>query len=913
MASFLALPVVVRAQQPSGHPGPMPSQVPPKPAAASIDSGSENEIDVNLWSAAIGSVDVSALLIGQNVYLQPADVFNFAHIRADASADGTKLSGYFIDPEKKYEFDNTKRWCTYQQHIYSLAADEYIVTSDGAYLRADMFEKIFNLKCIFDFRALSVELKSGEPLPAESEAKEAANRKKDLVGMSAGDENPDVTFPLQRSLFGIGTLDYLGSYSYTTGQLPSQAPASYEIYGGGEFLGGDMDATLEGQSHERVNWQEMPWQWRYSVQNSDLVRQVLIGRQDPLFTTMSLPDSMVGFQVSNVSTAYRKSFTNYTISDHTNPDWTVELYVNDALVNYTKADQTGYYKFVIPLSYGATSIKLKFYGPYGEVRTQVEDLRIPYTFLPPGHLEYTLTGGTSDSHPGLANSVGQLDMKVGVSTAMTVGGGMRFLGSPSLAGGAGISAGGANYTPYGTASVRITGDLLLGGEYYDGSGYRGTLNFTGPAGLSLEAEYDKPLSSASTSSLLGTSIVTNPFYIQDQRKLALSSPLLFNIGSLRMTATDLPTNTDTGNLTLSPEMLIDAFGTSINLSADGNFMRNGLSLTPMGHVTGQAGLSLMLFSGIVCRPDFNLDYSSRSVSSLQVGLTKSIGNWMNLSLMAARSFAPGGGNTFLLSLQSILPEMQVGLSSGSGTAQPLTSSATVQGSLSYDALTGFFGSNRPEVRRGGIEVVPFIDKNGDGKWDDGEPLVPKFGFERSPGQVISSDSGILRITDLEPYNHYFVQTSTANLDNISLMPKFSSFEVTPPANGFARIEIPLASAGQLEGYVMETKNGKQDALGGARMIVRHWEPGIDTSELSFSQDLLSYSNGEYYYMGIMPGKYRIAVDPKQLALLHATTKPAYIDFTVKSVDDGDVEEGLNFTIEPQPRMPVSPAEALKSK
>ncbi len=889
--------------------GPMPS---PQPAeqSAPVDE-SNNEIDVTLWHRAIGSVDIMALLIGQQIYLQPLDVFNFAHIRADASADGTKLSGFYIDPAKKYEFDNTKSQCVYQQQINHLSPDEYIVTSDGAYLRADVFEKIFNLKCIFNFRSLTVELQSGELLPAESAAKEAALRKTGLVNLSVGVEKPDVTFPLQRSLFGLGKLDYSASYGYTAGQLPNQGPASYELDGGGEFLGGDMDVMIQGQNHQQLDWQAAPWQWRYPIQNTDLIRQVLIGRSDPLFTTMSLPDSMVGFQISNVNTAYKTSFETYTISDHTSPDWTVELYINDQLVNYTKADQTGYYKFVIPLSYGATNIKLKFYGPYGEVRTQVEDLRIPYTFLAPGHFEYTLTGGTSISNPGIANALGQLDMNMGVSTWMTIGGGARYLPSPALSGGAGLPLGGASYIPYGSVSLSLLSDLLVSGDYYEGTGYRSTLSFTGPAGLSLDAEYDKPFQAVTSTSLLGTSSVTNPFYITDQRKLTLSSPLPFGLGDLRVSATDVPVNTDTGDLQIAPEMLLDLFGTSINLSATGSFLRDRFKLHSQGDITGQAGLSLMLFSGIILRPGIFFDYSTRKATSVGVQIAKSLSSWLNLSMSAGRTFAAGGANTFALSFQSLLPEMQLGLTSGSGTAQPVVTTATVAGSLSYDGLTGFSGSSRPEVRTGGIEVIPFIDRNGDGKWDDGEPLVPKFGLDHAPGPVSQTDSGILRITGVLPYNHYFVKTSTANLDNISLLPKFTSFEVTPPANGFARIEIPLASAGQFEGYVMEQKDGKSQGLGGARMIVRHWEPGVDTSELSFSQDLLSYSNGEYYYMGIMPGKYRLAVDPKQLAILHATTNPPYIDFTVKSVEEGDVLEGLNFTVTRQPVVATEQSAVVK--
>ncbi len=891
---------------------------------------SDYEIDVNLWQSVIGTEDISAMLVGQALYIQPADVFNFVHIRADQSLDGSKLSGFYIDESRKYSFDNTDRTVTYRDTTWHLTPDEYIVQSDGDYLRTDMFEKIFNLKAIFDFRGLSVELKSGEPLPAESEAKYAAKRK-DINGSSSPEQEiPDVTIGLHRSLLSMGTLDYSGSTSYTNGPNSAQQPSQYSLLMGGQFLGGDIDANLIGQSQQRVDWRAVPWQWRYAVENSDLVRQILIGRQDPLFTTMHLADSMVGFQISNVNTAYKSSFSNYTISDHTEPDWTVELYINDALVNYTKADQTGFYKFVIPLSYGATNVKLKFYGPYGEVRTSVVELRIPYTFLPPGHLEYTLAGGTSIDHPGIQNSTGQFDMKLGVSTAMTVGAGLRYLAAPGL-------PTPAAYTPYGSASLRVSGGILVGGEYYQGSGYRGTVSITGPLGLSMDAEYDKPLTTMGVAGYDGLAAsASDPFYILNQRKLTLNSPLPFSAGMLRMTALDLPVNTDTSNLGITAETLLNLFGTSLNLSASYYFLRDRLKLYTEGDGIGQAGLSFTVLNGMVVRPSVAMDYTTGKIQSAEVGITKSIGDWGNFSLTGTHAFTAvasvlpgslawldglqlGTGNSIQLSLRTMLPFAQVGVSSSTGSGQPVTSSTTVQGSLGFDAGTGVYGSNRPEVRRGGVEVIPFIDENDNGKWDPGEKIVPKFELEQAPGRVTTEPSGILKVMDLEPYHPYFMRTSTAGLDNISLLPKYNSFSITPPANGFARIEIPLASAGQIEGYVMSIKNGKPDGLGGARLKVQHrGKDGLiggdqDTSDVKLTEDLLSYSNGEYYYMGLTPGNYRIYVDPAQLRILNAFSSPPYRDFTVHNVEDGDVINGLNFTIEAQPGLPASPAEALKSK
>jgi hypothetical protein len=65
-----------------------------------------------------------------------------------------------------------------------------------------------------------------------------------------------------------------------------------------------------------------------------------------------------------------KSTGEYPISDYTEPGWTVELYVNNVIVDYQTADASGFYSFDVPLVYGTSEVMLKFYGPYGEERVE---------------------------------------------------------------------------------------------------------------------------------------------------------------------------------------------------------------------------------------------------------------------------------------------------------------------------------------------------------------------------------------------------------------------------------------------------------------------------------------------------------------------------------------------------------------
>jgi hypothetical protein len=84
---------------------------------------------------------------------------------------------------------------------------------------------------------------------------------------------------------------------------------------------------------------------------------------------------------------------NIPLTDFTEPGWTVELYINNVIVDYVTADASGFFSFDVPMVYGTSQVVLKFYGPYGEERIQEQYLNIPYNFLPKGELEYNITGG----------------------------------------------------------------------------------------------------------------------------------------------------------------------------------------------------------------------------------------------------------------------------------------------------------------------------------------------------------------------------------------------------------------------------------------------------------------------------------------------------------------------------------------
>src|SRR5665811_2200050 len=59
---------------------------------------------------------------------------------------------------------------------------------------------------------------------------------------------------------------------------------------------------------------------------------------------------------------------------------------------------------------------------------------------------------------------------------------------------------------------------------------------------------------------------------------------------------------------------------------------------------------------------------------------------------------------------------------------------------------------------------------------------------------------------------------------------------------------------------------------------------------------LSELDGYIYYLGFEPGKYVARVDTGQLNNLNFTADPPQIDFTIKTIEEGDIVAGIDFVL-----------------
>ncbi|MEA5004875.1 MAG: SPOR domain-containing protein [Rikenellaceae bacterium] len=814
------------------------------------------EIVVSLSVPRIGGADVSALVKDETLYLCLNDVFNFLKIKYNTDSGFNSFSGFFISEEVTYNIDRTKNQILYQKKEYKLKEGDLVRTETGLYLKSNYFGEIFGLDCIFNFRALSVTLNTKIELPIIREIRQEQMRKS--LNQIKGVADADTIIKRKYPIFNFGNADWtLNSTQESSGAVNTRLALNI----GAIVAGGEADIMLNYETDSPFSLKKQDYQWRYA--NNDLkgLTQVILGKiQSESISTLTSP--VVGGKITNTPTTYRRSFGTYTLSDVTEPGWMVELYVNNVLVDYKKADASGFYTFDVPLIYGSTDVKLQFYGPWGEERSQEKNIEIPFNFLPKGRFEYSISAGMVEDSTGSLFSKANFDY--GISRYMTVGGGVEYLSSlDSL-----------KYIPFAQASIKITPNLLLSGVYNYGTNFSGLLNWKLKSDLQFELNYTKYNKEQ-------TAITTN---YTEERKLLLSMPIRLKKASFYTRLSLNQSLTETSKFT-NAELIFT--GTVLGVNAN---LTTGAQLYGESdpRVYSNMSFSTRLPGGFILTPQALYNYTSGKFENAKCGIEKRLfkKGYLNLSY---ENNLNNKTSSIEMGFRYDFSFAQSGINARrSGGSTTVTESAT--GSIIFDAQSGYIsGSSRSTVGNGGLILIPFLDINCNGIKEKGEPKISGLQAHISGGRIESDDKDTLvRVFDLEPYANHIVTIDEVNFDNIAWQIKNKNMNVVVEPNMFRRIDIPVSVMGEASGMVyLSGRNGKS---GQGRIIINFHR--IDSSLV---KSTLSEADGYFSFLGLKPGKYYAQIDPAQMEKVGMTASEA-IHFEIKSLIDGDIVDNLEFIL-----------------
>ena len=814
-----------------------------------------DEISVFLNVQKVGGIDIPAVIKDETVYLPVVDIFSFLKIKNNPSAQLDSVSGFFINQQATYLIDKKNNRITYQGKIYELKNEDMIKTETNLYLRSPFFGQVFGLDCIFSFRSLSVMLNTKLELPIIREMRQEQMRSN--INKLKGEVKTDTTIGRKYPAFHFGMADWS---VISTQQLAGRTDTRLNLALGTVIAGGEANVLLNYNNNSPFREKQQQYLWRFVNNDRPILRQVMAGK---IYTqvTSSIYDPIVGVQFTNTPTTYRRSFGTYTLSDIAEPNWTVELYVNNVLVDYMQADASGFYKFEVPLVYGNSAVKLRFYGPWGEERTKEENISIPFNFLPPKELEYSVSAGIVEDT--LSSRFSRATVNYGVSRRLTIGGGFEYLSSVMT----------GNTMPFISGSLRLFSGLLLATEYTHGVRTKGLLSYRLPSNLQFELNYTKYDKGQKA-------IIYN--YLEE-RKAVVSIPIkgknFAAYSRLTVNQIVLPNLNNT-----NAEMLWSGsvYGVSTNFTTYGLF--TDLSKP---YVYSNLSLAFRLPARITLTPQAQYEYNRGQLISARTNLEKPLFKHGYLNMSYEQNFR-SNTRSVELGFRYDLSFAQTGFSVRN-TNDQTTLVESARGSLLYDRKTRYLGTNnRTSVGKGAITLLPFLDADGNGRRDPGEPKAANLQFRINGGTIVRNEKDTtIRILDLTPYTSYLLELDKNSFDNISWQMHNLTMKVMIDPNQFKTIDVPISVMGEATGNVYIGSKGQ------GRILVCFYR-----SDSTLAARTLTESDGYYSYLGLKPGTYTARIDPEQLKKLRMVSSPELIPVTISHSFDGDIVEGLDFKLNP---------------
>ena len=820
-----------------------------------------DEVPVVVFIEGSGSFDIDIIYTNTNLlYINIVDLFNILKIPCLTNKKGDSIHGFIENESRPYLID----YKTKQIRVGAIIMNSQngLVKEMGSlYLESSILSDAFGISLDFNYRSLSVKLKSKFELPL-LKLMRLEKMRKNISKLRGEEIIADTNIHRNYHAFRFGMLDWAVG-SYQTIKQPVINIISVGL--GAEILCGEANISTFYNSQDSFNLRNLQYTWRWIDNDKKLIKQAILGKI-PVQSIAFLSAPLIGGTIRNSPTTVRKASGYYTINEHTDPNWTVELYINDVLVDYTTADASGLYVFKIPIVYGYTIIKLKFYGPLGEERTEQRTLNIPYTFMPAKTFEYSVTAGLLDYVN--SNQYGQANFNYGVARFLTIGGGLEYLSSiPNHP-----------FIPYARLAIQPFSKMVINLEYNHGVNLKGLLNFYITKSAFLEINYTKCVKGQ-----LATRINS-----LEERKATFSVPFRIKklSGFIKINFNQSvynPFSYYRSDFTLS--IYYKQF--SANASSQFNWVsKNSV------YNTTNLSLSYRMRNGFTFRASTQYNFNNNSLVYCNAAIEKRI-SIVYLSASYERNILYKADN-ISVNVKYDLPFARTGFSTGYSNKK-VSFAESASGSLAFGGGHHYVKANNISSNsKGGIILYPFLDINQNDKFDKGEPIIYLPSIKVGGGEtVIGKKDSIVRIVNLNAFVSYNMEFSDNDLENIAWRFKHKTYSVLIDPNQFKKVYVPIIVVGEVSGMVYFNKENVKKGLG--HIVVQ-----IFDKKGKMVSQTQSESDGYYTYLGLRPGDYTIRVDEKQLENLKYQSAPLQHTMQIKVSKQGDIVDGLDFVLSALP-------------
>ena len=878
-------PVTVACGADTGEAGVSDAGLPPVVERSDDDIVILN-LSLNQFTLAEG---LAAYQDGEDIWVPLSAMFHALEFPIAVDPENGTARGWYLKEDRLFDLDLATRKLVNAGKEHTVGPAQVERHADDLYAPLSVLETWFPLHLEVDFRNLSINVTSFEPLPIE-ERIEREKRRRGVSRTQRGDER-SAEHKGEGILFSFPFIDTSAAVRLAHTGEQQAASTQYSSTLAGAVAGMDTQISVFGNDSETPTARVRAG--RYNPDGGLLglkpIRQFAIGD----VTTEELPlvaGNSVGrgAEISSYDFDRQGNQTRITLRGELAVGWEVELYQNGELIDYITEATDGRFEFkdvqTVP---GLNVFALKYYGPQGQKREEYRRYYASAGLMREGQTAFRFAVNQKnrdliEGHDGLGSTpddgdwrfLGQIEH--GVSQRVGV-----------IAGLSSLPVGGSRHS-YGLLGARtdylgaFTGaDIAVSDE---GGMALGLRTQTLVRGISVTASHDQYFdfqSEATENSGLDGDL-TSDSLLRLSGRIAL--PVL---ASMPYTVSARRRASDTN------QEKVEIFGrlasrvSVLALSADTLWQKQTGHTADWSSAVRASTLfgnfRLRTAAAFSLKPDLQLDSLIANADwsvSRRVGARFGVRHDMN---------ADKPVTSFNLGTNVSLNAVSLGAQFETNTRGDYS----VQFGLSLS--WGFDPRGRKVVMRGrnfatdGI-VTPFVylDRNGDSTYEAGEdePL-PDVRFQGSDNDAASAtdSDGQALLVNAPSYRQLTVKISEASLKDPFLMPAKKSVSVLPRPGVPIRVEFPVVQVGEVDGTIYVQRPDGPRPLGGISVQV------LDTSGRLVRSVTSSFDG--YYLIDQLPvGRYVVQMDPAQLLRLGYAPVPAE---KVSLTADEPVAFGFDFT------------------
>jgi hypothetical protein len=758
-----------------------------------------------------------------------------------------------------------------------LSSADVAVTPSEIYLRASAVSRLLPLAMKIDASNLTMIIEPTALLPVQSRLARIARQRQPGDGPRAQDPVMRIASPYR--LFSLPNVDVSASIGASSGAASQgpKFPLRYDLRTGSDLAYAGLQAYVGSDENG------MPSAARAVLERRSLeghllgplhARVVSIG--DVYTPSLAIgPRSLSGrgISFSTVPLDQTNIFNRIDLRGELPIGYDVELYINDILQGGQNTPNKGRYEFLsVPLSRGVNVIRIVTYGPHGERSEQTRIVNVGGGQLKPG--EMTFEFGAVQQEKGLFNLTGSSSSGTASTDFVSSGsGGLRVVGSVNygltnlitLAGGMALAPNtdpgqsgsrlmysiGARTSLFGfLTQVDVGADnrggsaeaVGLAGQLFGVSTVARYLQFqngfvdeNGPG-----ADFTRPLSSRGELSFDGNAEL-----------LGQVVPL-----SLRMTRTSYVD----GGIDLSGSARASATATALLLSGGFEYTHSyGGAAATQEQLTGFLAASTFRsfkwqLRGTVdydILPTFKpralaitVDRDLSEKASLRFGIGENLEAFQQFNLTASAIFRTHVGDLSMTGDYS-------------NADQSWRLGAAVNFGLVYDP-----GHHRYDLVRSGpgtggsVAFHAFYDKNGNGRWDPGEPGAPDVVIEGGERPITTDADGRALITGIGAAPTVRLNVSLDKMENPSVKSPPRLIQFTPRPGQVIPIEFPMQPTSEvMVRILLRRPDGAKVGLSGVRARLVAGDGRAVEARTEF--------DGSAGFEELTPGTYHLELDEEQ--------------------------------------------------